>query len=156
MDLSTSFILTFFNILVYYLIRRKDSDAPSHVSPTFILLLCCDETKIERKCSLRRFETHRWVLRRRSIVAELFVLPWKDAILLVARRKSNRRTISFFLPSSSALCRVLDWSNRTLVNGRNRFHRRSTTNSPRRELRREKRFRKKTTFRLDSRIQFLP
>lgn len=78
-----------------------------------------------------------------------FTLKRRD-ITRSQKEKQSTNSISFFFPSSSALCRVLDWSNRTLVNGRNRFHRRSTTNSPRRNFVEKNVSEKKTTFRLDS------
>lgn len=99
--------------------------------PIPVLLLsyyCCGETRIERKCSTIRdtsMSSSPKIYCRGTIH---FPLKRRD---IVARRESNRRTIFLFLTSSSALCRVLDWSNRTLVNGRNRFRHRSTTNSSR-------------------------
>lgn len=111
----------FFNIRIYYLIRRKDSDPP-----TPVLLLSCycrDETRIERKCSCRRDtsvspsprihcrETIHFTSKRRDITPQL-----------------EGKAIDGLYPSFSQPHRqpFVTLSNRTLVNGQNRFRCRST------------------------------
>lgn len=108
---TSKFIILFAN--------EKISMDPSHCCSLSTIVTA---TSTETKCSRRRFAEHIRVSRQNLLSRKDFALSQKDAVLLAASRKSNRRSISF-------LSRPLSYPRlvkpNTVVNERNGFRRRS-------------------------------